>query len=142
MKDYVYLMSAIAAFAAGAWLSSAHYERRAAIDEAARAAAVEKMEKSYAEKLAKSVDTINTASSEYDALRAERDRLLAGVQQHRPSSGTDAGDSGNAARTRIAACEKLVKRLSQSAAKCGDGWQRCAAKHDALATIAVPQNLR
>ena len=141
MKDYVYLISILAAFATGVWLASAHYERRAAIDEAARAAAVEKMEKSYAEKLAKSVDTINTASSEYDALRAERDRLLAGLQ-HRPSSGTDAGDSGNAARTRIATCEKLVERLSQSAAKCGDGWQRCAAKHDALAIIAVPQNLR
>ena len=137
MKDYVYLMSILAAFATGAWLASAHYERRAAIDEAARAAAVEKMEKSYAEKLAKSVDTINAASSEYDALRAERDRLLAGLQ-HRPSSATDAGDSGNAARTRIAACEKLVERLSQSAAKCGDGWQRCAAKHDALSALIRP----
>jgi len=141
MKDYVYLMSVLAAFAAGAWLSSAHYERQVAIDEAARAVAVEKMEKSYAEKLAKSVDTINTASSEYDALRAERDRLLLRLQ-HRPSGGAAAGDSGNVARSRIAACEKLVERLSQSAAECGDGWQRCAAKHDALATIAVPQNLR
>lgn len=141
MKDYVYLMSVLAAFAAGAWLSSAHYERQVAIDEAARAVAVEKMEKSYAEKLAKSVDTINTASSEYDALRAERDRLLLRLQ-HRPSGGAAAGDSGNVARSRIAACEKLVERLSQSAAKCGDGWQRCAAKHDALATIAVSQNLR
>ena len=134
MKDYVYLMSILAAFATGVWLASAHYERRAAIDEAARAAAVEKMEKSYAEKLAKSVDTINTASSEYDALRAERDRLLARLQ-HRSSGGAAAGDSGNASRSRIAACEKLVERLSQSAAKCGDGWQRCAVKHDALAQM-------
>ncbi len=137
MKDYVYLMSVLAAFAVGAWLSSAHYERQVAINEATQAAAVEKMEKNYAEKLAKSVDTINTASSEYDALRAERDRLLVRLQ-HRPGGSAAAGDSGNASRSRIAACEKLVERLSQSAAKCGDGWQRCAAKHDALSTLIRP----
>lgn len=130
-------MSVLAAFAVGAWLSSAHYERQVAINEATQAAAVEKMEKNYAEKLAKSVDTINTASSEYDALRAERDRLLVRLQ-HRPGGSAAAGDSGNASRSRIAACEKLVERLSQSAAKCGDGWQRCAAKHDALSTLIRP----
>lgn len=137
MKDYVYLAGLFAAFAVGAGLTSSHYEREEALEAAARAVAVEKMEKHYVEKLAQATDTINTASSEYDDLRAERDRLLRRLQL-RSNSGTAAGRSGNTVDARIAACEKLVGQLSQAAAQCGDGWQRCAAKHDALSTLISP----
>lgn len=137
MKDYVYLVGLFAAFAVGAGLASSHYEREEALEAAARAVAVEKMEKHYAEKLAQATDTINTASAEYDDLRAERDRLLRRLQL-RSNSGTSAGRSRNTVDARIAACEKLVGQLSQVAAQCGDGWQRCAAKHDALSTLISP----
>ena len=85
MKDYVYLAGLLAAFAVGAGLTSSHYEREEALEAAARAVAVEKMEKHYVEKLAQATDTINTASSEYDDLRAERDRLLRRLQLRVPS---------------------------------------------------------
>ena len=63
MKDYVYLMSILAAFATGVWLASAHYERRAAIDEAARAAAVEKMEKRWTRSTRRRLSTMLCALS-------------------------------------------------------------------------------
>lgn len=101
-----------------------------------QAVAVKEAQESHAKQLAKATDTILVAQDEYDAVRAERDRALERLRNY--TSRNDKGSSEAALRARVAACQKLVGRLSESASQCQDGWHRCAQKHDALAEAVKP----
>jgi hypothetical protein len=133
-KDYVYMVAVVLAFGAGAWLTSAHYDREIALMEAAQSDALRAAERKNAEGLSKAAETINLASSEYNDLRAELDRARARLR-HADSHGSAGGDSTDALRRRVAELEGLVQRLADSGSECGRLYQRCAANHDALTEI-------
>ena len=134
MKDYVYMVAVVLAFGAGAWLTSAHYDREIALMEAAQSDALRAAERKNAEGLAKATDTILLASSEYDTLRAELDRARARLR-HADGNGSAGGDSADTLKKRVARLEGLVQRLADSGSECGRLYQRCAANHDALAAV-------
>ena len=134
MKDYVYMVAVTLAFGAGAWLTSAHYDREIALMEAAQSDALRAAERKNAEGLAKATDTILLASSEYDTLRGELDRARARLR-HADGNGSSSGDSADALKKRVARLEGLVQRLADSGSECGRLYQRCAANHDALTEI-------
>lgn len=134
MKDYVYMVAVALAFGAGAWLTSAHYDREIALMEAAQSDALRAAERKNAEGLSKATDTINLAQAKYNDLRAERDRLLARLR-HANSGRSTKDDSTDALRARVAKLEELVGRMAETASRCGDGFERCAQKHDALADV-------
>ena len=108
------------------------YEKQIAEMEKAQAEVVQKAQKNHADNLAKATDTINLAQAEYNDLRAERDRLLARLR-HADSGRSAKDNSADALRARVAKLEELVGRMAETASRCGDGFERCAQKHDALA---------
>ena len=128
------MVAVVLAFGAGAWLTSAHYDREIALMEAAQSDALRAAERKNAEGLSKAAETINLASSEYNDLRAELDRARARLR-HADSHGSAGGDSTDALRRRVAELEGLVQRLADSGSECGRLYQRCAANHDALTEI-------
>lgn len=134
MKDYVYMVAVVLAFGAGAWLTSAHYDREIALMEAAQSDALRAAERKNAEGLSKATDTINLAQVEYNDLRAELDRARARLR-HADSNSAAGGDSGDALKKRVARLEDLVRRLADAGSECGRHYQRCAANHDALAAV-------
>lgn len=113
------------------------YEKQIAEMEKAQAEAIQKAQTNHADNLAKAADTILLAQSEYNDLRAERDRLLARLR-HADSSRSAKDDSAEALRARVAKLEELVGRMAETASRCGDGFERCAQKHDALADVVKP----
>lgn len=137
MKDYVYMVAVVLAFGAGAWLTSAHYDREIALMEAAQSDALRAAERKNAEGLSKATDTINLAQAEYNDLRAQLDRARARLR-HTNGNSSAGGDSGDALKKRVARLESLVQRLADSGSECGRLYQRCAAKHDALAEAVRP----
>ena len=134
MKDYVYMVAVVLAFGAGAWLTSAHYDREIALMEAAQSDALRAAERKNAEGLSKATDIILLASSEYDTLRGELDRARARLR-HADGNGSAGGDSADTLKKRVARLEGLVQRLADSGSECGRLYQRCAANHDALAAV-------
>ena len=134
MKGYVYMAAVILAFGAGAWLTSAHYDREIALMEAAQSDALQAAERKNAEGLSKATDTINLAQAEYNDLRGELDRARARLR-HADGHSSAGGDSGDALKKRVARLEDLVRRLADSGSECGRLYQRCAANHDALKDI-------
>ena len=134
MKGYVYMAAVILAFGAGAWLTSAHYDREIALMEAAQSDALQAAERKNAEGLSKATDTINLAQAEYNDLRGELDRARARLR-HADGHSSAGGDSGDALKKRVARLEDLVRRLADSGSECGRLYQRCAANHDALTEI-------
>ena len=134
MKDYVYMAAVVLAFGAGAWLTSAHYDREIALMEAAQSDALRVAERKNAEGLSKATDIILLASSEYNDLRAELDRARARLR-HADGHSSAGGDSGDALKKRVARLEDLVRRLADAGSECGRHYQRCAANHDALAAV-------
>ena len=134
MKDYVYMVAVVLAFGAGAWLTSAHYDREIALMEAAQSDALRAAERKNAEGLSKAAETINLAQVEYNDLRAELDRARARLR-HADGHGSAGGDSTDALRRRVTELEGLVRRLADSGSECGRLYQRCAANHDALTEI-------
>lgn len=132
MKDYVYMVAVVLAFGAGAWLTSAHYDREIALMEAAQSDALRVAERKNAEGLSKATDTILLASSEYNDLRAELDRARARLR-HADGHSSAGGDSADTLSRRITELEGLVQRLADAGSECGRLYQRCAANHDALA---------
>lgn len=134
MKDYVYMVAVVLAFGAGAWLTSAHYDREIALMGAAQSDALRAAERKNAEGLSKATDTILLASSEFNDLRAELDRARARLR-HADGHGSAGGDSTDALKKRVARLEGLVRRLADSGSECGRLYQRCAANHDALTEI-------
>lgn len=137
MKDYVYMVAVVLAFGAGAWLTSAHYDREIALMEAAQSDALRAAERKNAEGLSKATNTISLAQAEYNDLRAELDRARARLR-HADSNGSADGDSGDALKKRVARLEGLVQRLADSGSECGRLYQRCAANHDALTKVVRP----
>ena len=113
------------------------YEKQIAEMEKAQAEAIQKAQTNHADNLAKATDTILLAQSEYNDLRAERDRLLARLRHADGSRGAKE-DSADALRARVAKLEELVGRMAETASRCGDGFERCAQKHDALADVVKP----
>ena len=134
MKDYVYMVAVVLAFGAGAWLTSAHYDREIALMEAAQSDALRAAERKNAEGLSKATDTINLAQAEYNDLRGELDRARARLR-HADGHSSAGGDSGDALKKRVVRLEGLVQRLADSGSECGRLYQRCAANHDALAAV-------
>lgn len=110
------------------------YEKQIAEMELAQTEAANKAQKNHADNLAKATDTINLAQAEYNDLRVERDRLLARLR-HADSGRSAKDNSADALRARVAKLEELVGRMAETASRCGDGFERCAQKHDALADV-------
>ena len=107
-----------------------HAKRQA--ESEARAEAALAAERSAAEKRnATAAETILVAQAEYRSVADERDALLARLREQGNRRPT-ADDSADALRKRVAHLESVVKRLSESAARCARGWAECAQKHDAL----------
>lgn len=113
------------------------YEKQIAEMERTQAEVVQKAQENHADNLAKATDTILLAQSEYNDLRAERDRLLARLR-HADSGRSTKDNSADALRARVAKLEELVGRMAETASRCGDGFERCAQKHDALADVVKP----
>ena len=134
MRDYVYMAAIFLAFGAGAWLTSAHYDREIALMEAAQSDALRVAERKNAEGLSKATDTIILAQAEYNDLRAELDRARARMR-HSDGNRASSGDSADALKKRVARLEGLVQRLADAGSECGRLYQRCAANHDALTEI-------
>lgn len=128
------MAAVVLAFGAGAWLTSAHYDREIALMEAAQSDALRAAERKNAEGLSKATGTILLASSEYNDLRAELDRARARLR-HADGHSSAGGDSADALRKRVTELEGLVQRLADSGSECGQLYQRCAANHDALTEI-------
>ncbi len=128
------MVAVVLAFGAGAWLTSAHYDREIALMEAAQSDALRAAERKNAEGLSKAAETINLAQAEYNDLRAELDRARARLR-HADGHGSAGGDSTDALRRRVTELEGLVRRLADSGSECGRLYQRCAANHDALTEI-------
>ena len=108
------------------------WHARKAAEAEAEAAAALAAERSAAEKRnATAAETILVAQAEYRSVADERDALLARLREQsdrRPA----ADDSAESLRKRVAHLESVVKRLSESAARCDRGWAECAQRHDAL----------
>lgn len=113
------------------YVDNSHYGRRIAQMQAEQARAIEKIQAERNKGLANATNTILLAQDEYNGLRAERDRLLARLRHAGADAG--AGNSVEALGARVAELEKLVSRMAEAASRCGDGFERCAQKHDALA---------
>ena len=128
------MVAVVLAFGAGAWLTSAHYDREIALMEAAQSDALRAAERKNAEGLSKATDTINLAQAEYNDLRSELDRARARLR-HADGHSSAGGDSGDALKKRVARLEDLVRRLADAGSECGRHYQRCAANHDALAAV-------
>lgn len=128
------MAAVVLGFGAGAWLTSAHYDREIALMEAAESDALRAAERKNADNLAKATDTINLAQAEYNDLRAELDRARARLR-HADGHSSAGGDSGDALSRRVAELEGLVRRLADAGSECGRLYQRCAANHDALTEI-------
>ena len=126
------LIACCASAIAGGYVTHLYYSAEIAGMQREQAEAVQKEQTTHAAKLAAATDTILLAQSEYDAVRSERDRLLAGLRDNNARR-SDQGDTVETLRARVARCERMVSRLAEAGSRCGDGWQRCAAKHDALA---------
>lgn len=112
--------------------TSAYYEKGVAEVKAEQAEALRAAHEQNEKGLADATNTILLAQAEYNGIRVERDRLLARLRNQNNRAAKN-GSSCDALGARIADLESMVERLSESAAKCDDGWQRCAQKHDALA---------
>lgn len=108
------------------------WHARKAAEAEAEAEAALAAERSAAEKRnATAAETILVAQREYRSIADERDALLERLrEQSRSRPASDA--AADALRKRIAALEKMVRELSESAARCDRGWAECAQKHDAL----------
>lgn len=120
-------------FVIGSQVTSLWYENQIAETEKEIAATVEELRIKNAEQQSKATDTILLAQDEYRALASERDTLVERLRnQQSASHRTPERNTEAALRKRVADLEKLVGELSQAAAKCDSGWQRCATKLDAL----------
>lgn len=121
-------------FFLGAYGSHLYYSNVISQAQAAQARAVAEQKADHEKSLNDATNTILLAQTQYDAVRAERDNLLTRLRQQSNNMRSNT-DTGNAAAAGTATCQKLVGELSQLAAQCQDGWQRCATKHDALSKI-------
>ena len=107
-----------------------HAKRQAEAEALAEAALA--AERSAAEKRnATAAETILVAQAEYRSVSAERDALLARLREQSDRRPT-ADATADALRKRVAELEGVVRRISESAARCDRGWAECAQKHDAL----------
>lgn len=129
MKEAILLL--VTGFMIGTGGTHLWHAKKAAEAEAKAEAALA-AERSAAEKRnATAAETILVAQAEYRSVADERDALLARLREQsdrRPA----ADDSAESLRKRVAHLESVVKRLSESAARCDRGWAECAQKHDAL----------
>ena len=107
------------------------HARKAAEAEAEAEAALAAERRAAEKRNATAAETILVAPAEYRSVADERDAILARLREQsdrRPA----ADDSAESLRKRVAHLEGVVKRLSESAARCDRGWAECAQKHDAL----------
>lgn len=136
MDKWLYIGLLAVGFASGWFVRGTIAERDMAEYQKAQAKVVQEAQENHARSLAKATDTILTAQEEYDSVRRERDAALERLRNN--ASGGDKGSSEATLRARIASCERMVKELAEAGSRCGDGWQRCAQKHDALAQAVKP----
>lgn len=87
----------------------------------------------HAKSVSEATNTISLASSEYDAVKRERDQL---VERLRNSARASAkADSLVACHARVARLEGMVSRLHGLVERCDAGWHGCAARKDALSEV-------
>lgn len=134
LADYVSLVVYVLCFGAGVVVTALYYRHDMAQAEVARSAAVADQAKLNAKGLSDATNTILLAQAQYDSVKRERDNLL---ERLRNTAG-GVSQSGSACATsdgRIAELQRMVTELSELAAQCQDGWQRCATRHDALVEV-------
>lgn len=125
----------VAASLFGGGVASYVYKARIAEMEAAQSEALKEAHAKNEKNLADATNTVLLAQDEYNVVRAERDRLLARLRHAESGSRPGGNDSVESLRKRIAKLEELVGRMAEAASRCGDGFERCAQKHDALTEI-------
>jgi hypothetical protein len=81
--------------------------------------------------LADATNSIELASSEYNAVRSERDRLLERLRSAASGGGRETV-AVCADTARASALERMVRDLSDLVARCDSGWNACARRKDAL----------
>lgn len=126
----------ICAFFLGAYGSHLYYSAVIARSQAAEAKAVAAQKAEHEKAIAEAANTILLANDQYSVIKSERDALVKRLRELNANSLRQAGSSPDALRRRAAACDKVAAGLLEAAQRCGDGWQRCAAKHDGLTKIA------
>ena len=92
--------------------------------------AAQQEEINHAKKLSTATDSLVAASREYDAVKSERDTLIARLRSS-ASAGAKAG-TDRACEARVAHLEEMVRDLHRLVEACDGGWHGCAARKDAL----------
>lgn len=135
VSDYVNYFLICLAFVCGLFVSHLYYKAQIADVEAARSAAVAEARAKNAKGVSDATNTILLASEQYDSVVAERDRVLERLRKLNESSVRASTNSCAALTKRAAACERVAAKLLEFSNQCGDGWQRCAVRKDALTEI-------
>lgn len=131
----IFIIGCLVSAAIAAAVTANGYRGRIAEAEAQTARALQAAHEKNAKGVANATNTILLAESAYEDLRAERDRLLARLRHTESGGRPGDGDSVEALRARVAKLEELVGRMAETASRCGDGFERCAQKHDAIVEI-------
>lgn len=131
MNKYVLAFACAVAALAGGYATHLYYSAEISDMRREQAEAVRKDQEDHAQQLAKATDTILLAQSEYDGVRSELDRALTRLRDY--NRRVAKGSTESAIGKRLAACRRMVSRLAEAGSKCGEGWQRTATKHAALA---------
>lgn len=134
LADYVSLVVYVLCFGAGVAVTALYYRHDMAQEEAARSAAVAGQAKLNAKGLRDATNTILLAQAQYDSVKRERDALLERLR-HSADGVPQTGSTRAVADGRVAELQRMVTELSELAAQCQDGWQRCATRHDAVSKI-------
>lgn len=131
-KGYITLVTCALCFIAGVAFTALFYRHEIAQMKLEQTDALAAQVRKNEERLKNATNTILLAQSEYDAVKSERDALIDRLRQLNEVSLRESASSRDALARRAAACEKLAEQLLDASQRCGDGWQRCATKHDAL----------
>lgn len=113
----------------GMWLTEWELKEFKAATESALAAQQAKNKKG----LSDATNTILTAQEQYASVVSERDALIERLRKLNESSLRKAGNSCEAIAKRAATCERVASGLLDLSKRCGEGWQACAIRKDALA---------
>lgn len=126
---------AVASFLGGAAVTHLYYANEIKEMKLEAETAVRAEQEKQKKGLADATNTINTAQDQYSGLVAERDALIERLRKVNEASLRKSASSADALARRAAACERVASELLASAKQCGEGWQRCAARKDALTNI-------
>lgn len=135
LADYINLILYGLCFAAGVAVTALYYRHDIAQVELAQSKALAEQRLKTEKGLSDATNTILTAQEQYSAVVSERDALIERLRVLNENSMRKSADSADALRKRVAACERMASGLLELSKRCGDGWQRCATRHDALVEV-------